>query len=77
MVLTAIRLHPQVPPLCQGFWQFSGIAVFLAAGHRQAPAAVHETFVFLCDTTCQTRQHLFYVVSMQVMLERPRRLVRS
>ncbi len=77
MLLTAIRLHPQVPLLCQGFWRFSRIVVFLAAGHRQSPAAVHESFVFLNDTLCQTRQNLFYVVSMQEMLERPRHLVHS
>jgi hypothetical protein len=40
--------------------------VSLAAGRRQAPAAVHESFVFLSDTLCQTRQLLFYFVSMQV-----------
>ncbi len=34
-------------------------------------------FCFLCNTICQTRQLLFYVVSMQVMLKKPRHLVHS
>jgi hypothetical protein len=77
MLLTAVRLYPQVPLLCRGFWRFSGTVVSLAAGRRQAPAAVHESFVFLCDTIFQTRQLLFYFISMQVILYRPRRLVHS
>ena len=77
MLSTAIRLQTQVPPLCRGFWRFSGIVVSLAAGRRQAPAAVHESFVFLSDTLCQTRQLLLYFDSMQVTLERPHRLVHS
>jgi hypothetical protein len=54
----AVRMRMQVSLLCRGFWQFSRIVVFLAAGRQQAPAAVLKTFLFCLHCEAQTAKQI-------------------